>query len=982
MQGHDVDELLRQAESFHDACQFSEAEKLYRFILQGTHIPDKVYFLYGTLELQRGNFAEAVALLGVACEKKPDSLRSLNHLGIALHSLGKNDEALEVCSLALEISRDDISTLSLLGGILAGQGKYEAAIPIFEKAVRISSDNSEVKYNYALCLQQSGAPDAAFVQYNEILSVNPLHVQSLINSAFIEKERGNLIQAELLLQKACEAEPNNPDALYNYASVLVALKKYFAAEKLLELIVKASAGFCEAWNLLGRVQFETFRFEEAVQCFKQCLQLQPEFVQAYLNAGVASFEAGLFDQSVGYLRKGLELEPENAALHFALSETLLAMGEFTEGLQEYEYRLFHEIYKDKKYAIPRWRGEQLAGKRLYIFEEQGAGDTFHFIRFCSYLKSSGAYIIFACRSSLQGLIECSGLADEVVPDSDADIPDTCDFYIPLVSIPYVLGGFQKGLQMQGAYLQVPDSARLKWKGKLASYKGKKIGLVWSGNTAIGVNTKRHCMLRELLPIMRLPGYEFFSLQVGGAASELNELPAGIVVHDLGARISDFEDTAAIIEQLDLVITVDTSVAHLAGALGKQTYVLLSKIPDWRWHEDGDKSSWYPSTVLFRQKQTGDWAPVINQIIRRLTMNSVSGFTPENPLLLVLPSGENFGWGVCSKYLKKHLAERTSIKIYQKELGQEEIKNLAAFKAIADIHMKPAENLLTRASIGYTFFEFELPPEALENAREYDIILGGSTWNKQKLDEAGITNNGVLIQGIDPELFYPLPAKIDEKLFVIFSGGKFELRKGQDLVLAAFARLQDKYPDMILMNAWYNFWPQTMLPMHNSRHIKFDLHGDTWGDVMSYIYKLNGIKQDRVITLPIVDNTRLREVYARSDIGLFPNRCEGGTNLVLMEYMACGKPVIASYNSGHMDVLTDKTSYMLKDMKNFEEFDGDKRLIDWREANIDEIISMIEFAYHHRGEIRSTGERAGEYMKQFTWEKSAEHLLSVANRFAL
>ncbi len=208
-------------------------------------------------------------------------------------------------------------------------------------------------------------------------------------------------------------------------------------------------------------------------------------------------------------------------------------------------------------------------------------------------------------------------------------------------------------------------------------------------------------------------------------------------------------------------------------------------------------------------------------------------------------------------------------------------------------------------------------EAVKNAVNYDIILGGSSWNETKLKEKGIKNTGVLIQGIDSELFYPVEKEKKNDLFIIFSGGKFELRKGQDLVLKAIQILQQKFSDIILINAWYNMWPQTMQSMEVSRHIKYEHKGETWKNFMVNLCQINKIDGNKVFTLPITPNNKLRELYLNSDIGLFPNRCEGGTNLVLMEYMACGKPVIASFNSGHKDILTESNSLSLKYMHEFK-----------------------------------------------------------------
>jgi len=350
---------------------------------------------------------------------------------------------------------------------------------------------------------------------------------------------------------------------------------------------------------------------------------------------------------------------------------------------------------------------------------------------------------------------------------------------------------------------------------------------------------------------------------------------------------------------------------------------------------------------------------------------------QNKILhLGLASGENFGWGVCSKYLKKELSKKINIINFDEredliKTGKVEGK---VFHALKNEDFGSLFNVRGTENFGYTFFESELPELAIKNAKNYDLVLAGSTWNKEKLNSYGIYNTDVLIQGIDPELFYSGEKEKNNDLFVIFSGGKFELRKGQDIVLRAIKILQEKYSDIILINAWYNMWPQSMQTMAASKHINFEIKGNDWKDIITNLCRINGIEENKIFTLPLTPNDKLRDLYLSTDLGLFPNRCEGGTNLVMMEYMACGKPVVASYNSGHTDVLTDENSLPLKKMNDFKIVSDGKLAADWQEPDIDEVISKIEFAYLNRNEIKKIGKKAGEFMKNFTWEKSAETLL--------
>ena len=355
---------------------------------------------------------------------------------------------------------------------------------------------------------------------------------------------------------------------------------------------------------------------------------------------------------------------------------------------------------------------------------------------------------------------------------------------------------------------------------------------------------------------------------------------------------------------------------------------------------------------------------------------------QETLYLGLVEGQNYGWGVCSRYLIQELSQLTDCHVLNEADGSSRNGNLDGklFQALTGVDFFPVfEKARGRQNFGYTFFENELTAHSLENAKRYDLVLGGSSWCRDRMRERGIANCGVLIQGIDPKLFFPIDEEKDSERFVIFSGGKFELRKGQDLVLKAFKILQEKYSDLWLVNCWFNKWPESMRLMAHSPYIRFEpVHG-SWQELMQHTYALNGLDAERIVTCDLIPVELQRELYRSTDIAVFPNRCEGGTNLVLMEYMACGKPVIASYTSGHMDVLNNDNAILLKNLTNYTIAGPNREAIArWQEPSVDELVAQIEFAYHHRQEAGKRGQKAGEDMKRFTWRHSAEQLLVILN----
>jgi glycosyltransferase involved in cell wall biosynthesis len=363
------------------------------------------------------------------------------------------------------------------------------------------------------------------------------------------------------------------------------------------------------------------------------------------------------------------------------------------------------------------------------------------------------------------------------------------------------------------------------------------------------------------------------------------------------------------------------------------------------------------------------------------VTDLKDFKHQPPLFIGLQAGKNYGWGVCSEYLITELSRLIPVHILNENDGSQYNPNLPGklFQALTNVNFFPLfEKVRGNENYGYTFFENELTDYSIENAAKYNLILAGSSWCRERLLEKGIKNSKVLIQGVDPKKFYPILRRKPSNNFVIFSGGKFELRKGQDLVLRAFKILQEKYDDIILVNCWYNIWPQSIQLMAGSPHINLPATmTHPWEKFMAAVYEINGLKTDRIKTYELVPNYIMRSIYQGTDIGIFPNRCEGGTNLVMMEYMACAKPVIASNTSGHRDIVTGDNALLLNALKDINFYDRNKKLIArWQEPSLDELVFKIEYAYHHRDEIHQIGQKAGEDMKKFTWQHTANGLVRL------
>ena len=375
---------------------------------------------------------------------------------------------------------------------------------------------------------------------------------------------------------------------------------------------------------------------------------------------------------------------------------------------------------------------------------------------------------------------------------------------------------------------------------------------------------------------------------------------------------------------------------------------------------------------------------------------------------VLPVGSFHGWGVCGKYITKELSRLDDVTLINpgftfddisdefdfrllksKMISEEEKSRINGTNMYIDHPILQATNtslkpmlpqLRGSVNVGYTFFEDTvLDSSAVENGNQYfDTVVTGSTWCEGILRGYGLTNVKTVIQGIDPTIFNRSHSEKEylRDMFVIFSGGKFEFRKGQDIVMRAFKHMQDKYRDICLINSWFNSWAFSFNTMSMSTHITFSPPSGDYISVMNKVFVDNGINLDGVITLPLYPNIMMPRIYKNTDIGLFPNRCEGGTNLVLMEYMACGKPVIASYNSGHKDILTEQNSLMLSEMRPVTITTHDRATAVWDEPSLDETIERLEFAYLNRDSLKAIDRQAGEDLGNMTWKHTAERFYRI------
>ncbi len=416
---------------------------------------------------------------------------------------------------------------------------------------------------------------------------------------------GRLREAVLTFRKALALADDCQEAGLLLGHCLHLLGKYQEALVVYERMRAVSPDCAAIWNNRGNALLELGRYDQSVDSYRRALELSPDLHDARVAMGSCYQFMGRPEQALECCEAVLKSDAGHAEAHWNRALLLLLKGDYAEGWREYEWRWKKRAFTSpvRHFSQPRWAGEDLAGKKLLVHAEQGFGDTLQFCRFIPNLARLGAKVIFECQPQLVSLLESLAGCVEAVP-MGANLPDF-DMHVPLLSLPLLLGINLQNLTNQVPYVSPSEAKQSLWHAIVSHGAGKKVGLCWSGKSY--PDPGRSCPVHDLAALAAVDGMVWHSLQVGW------EEPLPFVMSDHTGMIKDFEDTAALIRSLDLVITIDTAVAHLAGALGKPVWIMLPYAPDWRWLLERNDSPWYPTARLFRQQRSAAWAEVINQV---------------------------------------------------------------------------------------------------------------------------------------------------------------------------------------------------------------------------------------------------------------------------------------------------------------------------------------------------------------------------------
>lgn len=535
-------------------------------------------FASAVARLRQGDAAAAERACQEVLEAEPGHFEALRMLAMLRFRQGRADAAEALLRRALAQRPDDAAALANLGTAMQAQGRHEEALACYERALASGPGDAGTHFNRGNALRALDRHEAALGCYEDALAIAPDFAQ----------------------------------AWNNRGLVLHALKRHAEAVESYRRALDVRPGFAAALNNLGSAQAELGNPEEALRAYMDALALEPGYVDALINQGNTLRQLGRHEAALTSYRQVVALQPEHADAHYNEGLLLLLLGRLRDGWQRYEWRWRVRDFSSirQRFVQPLWLGGQpLAGRTILLHAEQGFGDTLQFCRYAARVKALGARVLLQVQPELKDLLTGLAGVDQLLAAGEP-LPGF-DCQCPLLSLPLALGTELDDIPAHAAYLHAPPDKTAHWRDRLRGLPGPRVGVVWSGNRLHANDANRSIALRTVVEGLG-GGIRLIALQNEVRREDRPMLDAAEILF-VGDELRDFSDTAALVANLDLVISVDTAVAHLAGALGKPVWVLLHAVQDWRWLLEREDSPWYPSARLFRQPARNDWDGVFRRV---------------------------------------------------------------------------------------------------------------------------------------------------------------------------------------------------------------------------------------------------------------------------------------------------------------------------------------------------------------------------------
>lgn len=531
----------------------------------------------------------------------------------------------EACYLRLlDREPENIEAAFALASLYLRSNNGDQALKWLRKVQARMPESAVVLNNIGKAYMLKGDRSQAREMYHRACTLDPKLAEAWFNLAELDQSSDRVEQAIAHYQKALAINPIITAAYNNMGNALRDLKRYAEAVAAFNQVVTLEPDLAQGHYNLGSAFRCMDRYSEAMVHLSRAIELQPAYADAWNNLALTCKNIGDMDRALNYFNKALQLQPDFAVAHWNRSFVHFLKGNWPEGWQDFEWRFrvphWRTIYPHR-ISGKLWCGDPMKNQTLLVHDEQGLGDAFQFIRYLPWARERCGRLIFETRSELAPLLEKTLGIDELVIRSCDGPPEVAfDQYVPLMSLGRIVNADPNHMSPTEAYIRAPGEKAAQW-GQRVPARGLNIGLVWAGRPEHGNDANRSCQLELFAPLFDLPGFNFIGLQKGPAAAEAEQMPYYDKFQNWGPELESFSDTAGLMQHLDLVLTVDTSVAHLAGAMGRPVWVLIPFLPDWRWGMNTAETGWYPTMRLFRQPRPKDWNPVIGQIIHFLQVEA-------------------------------------------------------------------------------------------------------------------------------------------------------------------------------------------------------------------------------------------------------------------------------------------------------------------------------------------------------------------------
>jgi tetratricopeptide (TPR) repeat protein len=537
-------------------------------------------------------------------------------MGLLAKQADQYEESIRWLERALALHPDDPDTLNSLAESYFGQGQIQPAGHCYQRLTELLPQSAEAHHRRGKTQERLGDWEGARESYRRALALQPDSPDLYGSLARLQSKQGAYGEAVESCRCALALDPHRPEILTQLGNALTDLGNYGAAVEALRRALALKPDSAPAVSSLGYIFERKGDLASATDAYRNAIKLDPQLSGGHLHLGSAQLLQGNLGEAAECFEWVLKLAPDSAEARAFLGIIHLKQGSFRLGLSEYEDRWStpYGFRFRRKLSQPLWKGEPLEGSRILLYAEQGMGDTLQFVRYVPLVAARGGKVVLEVQPRLHRLLALTPGAEKVICRHEA-LPEV-DWQCPLLSLPLALGTELNTIPAEIPYV-CPDPAQVEaWRQRLPG-NSLRIGLVWAGSPLHPHELWRSIPLEQLAPLTNIEGTTFYSLQMGAPAEQVKQLGTRGHLIDLWGEQKDFADTAAIVANLDLVISIDTSVAHLAGAMGKPVWVILSKSADWRWLLDREDSPWYPSSHLYRQSTLGNWQDVVTRVEREL-----------------------------------------------------------------------------------------------------------------------------------------------------------------------------------------------------------------------------------------------------------------------------------------------------------------------------------------------------------------------------